>query len=698
MKKMSLLCADLLLTFSCALSRVAFAEEKPPDGDKKEDVQEPVETEKGITFNFNGWDMKKAVEYLARVRKVAIIYPDNFAGTINYVSFVPIPKENVLPLFETLLNLNGWQMIEVAGVIKIVPLQQGLGMSTGFYTDADRANLKARDRIITQVFKLRFLGATDAIATLTNFTITRNIVAVPMSNSVIVTDYETVILRLATILNEVDIEGPKVVYDTIELKFANVDNVKTYLDQYVKTIGSMVSSTSGGTPQPRPTPQPTSSTPSVIQPVAIPDTATNSFILMGTTGDVEKMKEFITKIDRKRTSAGRYHVIKLQNISAKDVSTPLNEAFAKAGVDKTSPDPAPVIIAFEVQNALIVLSNATQFEEIQKMVADLDTPQMQVLIRTTIVEVSTSKLRELGVELASGDMPSADGYRGFASTFGTADKYIVPGVSTTLPGSSGFTFGIVRDRGGVWAIPVLLEAIQNDKDTELLAEPQILAIDNEKAVLRISETIPYSTITNPTSGSTTSSTSTYGGDYEAKIQLTITPHIRSADYLSLEIDQLVEQFYQSQFSFDVAAGSSANRPAKTIRQATTKVGVANHGYVVIGGMTRNKIDETNSKVPWLGDIPGLGLLFRKTSRSVEKVNLYIFLQPEIITTKDQLTAVSRDAAINLDLLNRARAKKDPLASTEYKDKVEKGDAAGNKDKTDADKNKERPQPNSEGSK
>ncbi|GAB4151100.1 MAG: type II secretion system secretin GspD [Planctomycetota bacterium] len=663
----------VLLSFFLLLWAVpAFGEEAAPKGDKPtEEVEEPVETPEGIRLNFDGWDMRKAVEYLAKKLKKPILYTDNLGGSINYVSYVPIKSEDLVPVFETILNLNGWQMVEVAGMIKIIPLQQDQGIPAAFYTPEQVSELRARDRIITQVLKLKHLDANTAMTTLGNFSISRTIVAVPQTNSLVVTDYETVILRLTTILNTIDVPGPKIIHKVVPLKHANVDTLKTYIDSYITTVAKspyQMTSTTATNPRRPPVQQPSPQATSAAlgsQMLAIPDPRTNSFILIGTVEEIAQIEAFIADIDRESTSSGNYHVVRLQNIPAKDLATTLNDAFAKAVSPKGEAEQKPVIIAFEGQNSLIVLASQAQFEEIRGMIEQLDKPQMQVLIRTVIVEVTTTKLRELGIEFASGDFPVPDGYRGFTSTFGTTNKYVVPGVSGTLPGGSGISLGIVRDRNGVWAIPALLQAVQSDKDIELLAEPQILATDNEDAELIISEKIPYSTISNTNTTSSTS-TATYGGDYEASIKLKITPHIRSKDYLTLEVSQTVEQFFKSDFSFDTVSGTEANRPAKSVREATTRVGVPNRGYVVIGGMTRTKTDETITKVPWLGDIPGIGHLFRKSSRSVEKVNLYIFLQPEIISEPGELVSISEMARVDLERLRRSRANRDPLAKTVFK--------------------------------
>ncbi|MDZ7814638.1 MAG: type II secretion system secretin GspD [Planctomycetota bacterium] len=691
MKKLLLLFA--VLAFGVfALPTVVYAEEADNGGEETVEEKGPDEATPGKIYNFDGWDLKKAVEYLARKLEKPIVYTEGLSGTINYVSYVPIKEEDILPLFETLLNLNGWQMVDMGSMIKIVPMQEGQGIPSAFYSDEERDQLRDRDRIITQVFKLEYLDATEAMQTLSNFTISRMVVAIPQSNSLLITDYETVILRIAGILNAIDIPGPKITHKVVMIKNANVETLKTFVDSYLESLSSSPGAMAAASKQtnqrvvrrPNRTTNPT--TPASSTTMAIPDPRTNSFILIGTEDEIEMIEAFIKDIDLESTSPGNYHVIRLKNIPAKDLAQTLNDAFAKIKQPQGSTEQQPVIIAFESQNSLIVLANQSQFESIGNMIEQLDLPQMQVLIRTVIVEVTTTKLRELGIELASGDFPVADNYRGFGTTFGATNKYVVPGSGAAFPGGAGVTVGLIRDRNGVWAIPSLLQAVQRDKDIELLAEPQILATDNEKASLTISEKIPYSTITNTDSDS--NSTATYGGDYEAQIKLEITPHIRSGDYLTLEMKQTVEQFFQSEFSFDTVSGTEANRPAKTVREAETRVGVPNGGYVVIGGMTRTKTDETVSKVPWLGDIPGIGHLFRKQSRSVDKVNLYIFLQPEIIVEPGDLMAATERAQIDLELLRKSRRNRDPLTKRVFEDLDESP-------KKKAQKPEEKPEPEDE---
>ena len=674
MRKLLAILAAFAFVFFVLNVNSAFAEDQPKEDEKKADeaLKGPDESAPGKIYNFDGWDLKKAIEYLARKIKKPIVYTDGLSGTINYVSFVPIKEEDLLPLFETLLNLNGWQMVDVGNMVKIIQLREGEGIPSAFYSDDDRKLLRERDRIITQVFKLNYLNASEAMATLSNFTISRTVVAIPQSNSLLITDYETVILRLARILNTIDIPGPKIVHKVVKIENANVDTLTAYIDSYLKTLSTSIGSgtvSTGNTVRrnPRIQTQQTTASSNMVEAMAIPDARTNSFILIGTQSDIDKIEEFIKSVDLESTSSGKYHVIRLENIAAKDIASTLNEAFSKSATPKGGLEEKAVIIAFESQNSLIVLASQSQFDDIRDMVEKLDKPSMQVLIRTVIVEISTKKMREIGFELGTGDFPSTNSYRGFGTTFGSTNKYVVPGVGATYPGGSGLTLGLVKDVNGIWAIPALLQAIQTDTDIELLAEPQILATDNEEAELTISEKIPYSTISN-TSTTSTNSTATYGGDYEASIKLKITPHIRSKDYLTLELEQIVEQFYQSEFSFDTVSGTEANRPSKSVREAKTKVGVPSGGYIVIGGMTRTKTDEIVSKIPWLGDIPGIGHLFRKTSRTAEKLNLYIFLQPEIIATPEDLVSITNKSQMDLDLLRAARRNKNKLVKPSDKEK------------------------------
>ena len=189
----------------------------------------------------------------------------------------------------------------------------------------------------------------------------------------------------------------------------------------------------------------------------------------------------------------------------------------------------------------------------------------------------------------------------------------------------------------------LVTAIATDNSTNVLATPQILALDNEEAIFEVGEKIPTLARENSANGSTLTSTKYQ----DVSLKLKLTPQINKASrMINLQIEQTVQDFSKT----TLPSGLASEGIPITNRLAKTNVAVRDRDTVAMGGLMRNKNVETESKVPLLGDIPLLGWLFKNTEKSETKVNLLFFLTPKILSTSEG------DAAENVqDLLNRRNA-------------------------------------------
>ena len=176
-------------------------------------------------------------------------------------------------------------------------------------------------------------------------------------------------------------------------------------------------------------------------------------------------------------------------------------------------------------------------------------------------------------------------------------------------------------------IGAIINYYKKDSDFNILSAPYLLTRDNEQAEILIGENIPYvkSRITE-----TDISTPTVIKTYEYKdvgIKLRITPHINPKGFVRLEIYELIEKLTE---------GPSPDTPATIKREISNTVEVKGGSTVVIGGLIRDDERKVVRKIPLLGDIPILGLLFRKTSTVVEKTSLMIFITPHVITSPEQM--------------------------------------------------------------
>ncbi|MBX3746726.1 MAG: hypothetical protein KF833_15565 [Verrucomicrobiae bacterium] len=290
-------------------------------------------------------------------------------------------------------------------------------------------------------------------------------------------------------------------------------------------------------------------------------------------------------------------------------------------------------------NALLVSANVHLLTQITKLIEDLDAPTAQVLIEARIVEVSTDAMDKLGVRW------SPDGSRTF-----TADDYdgsILGGASTryirgfgedtrvNTGGSGGLPISLSTLRSGVLDasinLDVLVQFLRRNTDATVLAEPQINIADNEMGRLFVGQQVPFID---------RSQTTDVGGltqSFQYKrvgIILEVTPHINIGGDVALKIRAESSSIQSGQTLF-----GGAILDTRTFR---TDVTVKDNETLVLGGIIQKQISDTRRKVPVLGDIPVLGLAFRKKDKLARDVQLMVFLRPKITRTPEEARALLQD--------------------------------------------------------
>ena len=189
----------------------------------------------------------------------------------------------------------------------------------------------------------------------------------------------------------------------------------------------------------------------------------------------------------------------------------------------------------------------------------------------------------------------------------------------------------------------LITAIATHNTTNVLATPQILTLDNVEGAFESGEQVPILETTNAANGTTQTSVK----QQKVALTLKITPQINKATrFIKLKIDQKIEDFSSRQ----LPAGVQNNGVGTVIRSLATTVVVRDKDTIAMGGLMRDKENNTVNKVPLLGDIPVLGWLFKNTTKSVEKVNLLFFMTPKILAPYEKGNAENVK-----ELLNRRQA-------------------------------------------
>ena len=274
------------------------------------------------------------------------------------------------------------------------------------------------------------------------------------------------------------------------------------------------------------------------------------------------------------------------------------------------------------------------------LIEDLDRPTPQVLIEANIVEATRSTSRELGVQwgglykTSSGDVAQwvTPGSNSSGIT-GNLDTPLVPtsGNVVNFPavlGDTGLTLGYVAQNIGKSILSVQLSALQDEGKVNILSSPSITTLDNQKAIIESGKEIPYQTVQ----------------DNEVKIEykkavlsLEVTPHVIGGETLKLNIKTTNNDI---DFTGDIV---TLGNPIINTKKAETNVILLDGQTTVIGGLNKEKVDDSESSVPWLSKIPVLGYLFKGTSKENEMTDVLIFITPHIL--KERVLAESQDETI-----------------------------------------------------
>ena len=358
---------------------------------------------------------------------------------------------------------------------------------------------------------------------------------------------------------------------------------------------------------------------------------TNTIVITDTSSNIYRLLKIIQEVDREcPTGQKRIYVYYLENADPEELARVLSgirvDETSQGGkapsrvprLRQISMETKPTIVADRLTNSLVITALPRDYEVLEEVIRKLDIRRDQVLIEALIAEVSLDKLSDLGTELATWDEAVEGTERVFGgSNYGMRD-------AATLGELSGAVLGVMKGS----QIGAIINYYKKDSDFNILSAPYLFTRDNEQAEILIGKNIPYVTKSRITE--TDISTPTVIKTYEYKdvgIRLRITPHINPKGFVRLEIYELIEKLTE---------GPSPDTPATIKREISNTVEVKGGSTVVIGGLIRDDERKVVRKIPLLGDIPILGLLFRKTSTVVEKTSLMIFITPHVITSPEQM--------------------------------------------------------------
>ncbi len=360
------------------------------------------------------------------------------------------------------------------------------------------------------------------------------------------------------------------------------------------------------------------------------------------------------------------YVYKLKHANATDLAAVLTNLVARSQtVAQTAPGTrpplrpltefeAPVqVFADKATNSIVVSATKSAYSRIQSVIRDLDTRRKQVFVEAVILEVQVDRLRQIGTDplqvIGAGKSGAVQGIAGLnrAPEDLAAIAQTISGVAS---GGSVTVLNTVNVRA-------FLNLLMSLTDTNILSTPQVLAADNQKAKIVVGENRPFPT--GQAQGITGGTLVTIERK-DVGVTLELTPQVLEDDLIRLELKQEITAIAEN-VAQTIGSGTASIPvgPTTTKRSMETTTIARDNQTIVVGGLVRDNITLSERKVPFLGDIPWLGWLFRFQSKQTEKLNLLVFLTPHLIRDESDIAELSQRKAKELSIIQRDNRIEEP---------------------------------------
>ena len=595
-----------------------------------------------VTLNFVNADIEAVSHAMSSMTGRQVVVDPRVKGTITLTSDQPMSPARAYNQFLAALRLQGFTVVESAGLDKVVPEAEAKLQSGAVSADGASKGGAMGNQIVTQIFKLNFESAANLLPVLRPLISPNNVINVnPGNNSLVITDYADNLQRIARIIAASDVANGSDL-EILPLKYAIASDLAPLVLRLMDS-GSTTTPTAGQTD-------------SGFKTTIIAEPRSNALIVRAANpARVSLVKSLVDRLDQPTVQGdggtGNIHVVMLKNADATKLAATLRGVLSgdtRSAVASTPSTPASLngvastpsasasvsggglIQADVATNALIITAPDPQYRQLRAVIDQLDARRAQVFVESLIAEVNADRAAEFGIQWQGPIGKAGDSAIGLLGTnFGTGGSNIIglaTGAATgTLPGA-GLNVGVATQNNGVYTLGFLARFLEQNGDGNILSTPNLLTLDNEEAKIVIGQNVPF--VTGQYTNATTSSSGTVNPfqTIERKdvgLTLKVKPQISENGTVKLTIFQEVSSVQAS--SVNSSTGLITNK-----RSIESSVLVEDGSIVVLGGLLQDTYAGNNDRVPGLADIPILGALFRSESRSRSKTNLMVFLRPVVI--------------------------------------------------------------------
>ncbi|MDD5206026.1 MAG: type II secretion system secretin GspD [Desulfobacterales bacterium] len=667
-------CHWKLLAFASLLLIGFFAFDVLPDAAATEEMKE-------VTLDFDDVDIRLFIRVISEMTGKNFIIDNNVRGKVTVLSPRKLTTQQAYEVFKSVLTVNGFTVVEAGQIIKVVPAQNMSGYELPLGT---KKILKGDDEYITQIMPLVHLDANGLVPVVKPL-LTKNgaVFAPPSSDILVVTDHKSNIRKVGQILEEIDIDITGASVERMDLKYSTADAVSAKLTDILDTKYGKGIKGARAVP---------------FRIVALE--RLNSIIGVGSATVLKDIRSLIPQMDA-RTPEGRslVNVYYLEHAKAEDMVgvltetqksktsseaksyTPTTSTGLRGAAQKTATESISrtegggsiisgkfkafgketTILADKSTNSIVVYAEPEDYIPIKEMIQKLDIPRKQVFIEALIMEVSPEENFSFGTDWFAGkgvDNPLRPGGQAgiFGGSFSGADLTNLTTQSSTGTGTGtgtlsfgqGLSLGIIGDTIKIGdltfrTLGVLIKAMETLKTVNILSKPQLMTLNNEKAMINISTNTPFKTSSTAYTSSPQIDNPLLTENLEYRdvgIKLEITPRINNRKKVTLEIKQEVSKF---------AGTVTDDKPTTLKRAIDTVVEVNDGGTIVIGGLIEEQKDFNTGAVPCLGGVPFLGWAFKNVGTKSIKTNLLVFISPRVFDSSgdaEDLTGKKREILDN----------------------------------------------------
>ena len=638
-----------------------------------------------INLNFKDAEVDSVIGAFGHLLNKSFVIDPRVRGKISLETPRPVNRAQAFALLKTVLRQQGFAIVDLGDLYKVVP-EADAKLQSG-PVEIGAASARDGDEVITQVFQLNHESANNMIPVLRPLVSPNNtITAFPGNNTLIITDYAANLKRLSKVIATLDSPRPAAEVQVVVIK----NSIASDIAVAVSKLMDEGNRGGGGGPG-------ASSDPSQ-RVVVMADPRTNSVLIRSANASkLTLARSLVEQLDRPANAdQANMRVVYLKNAEATKLvevlqavlsgesngssggsdssfgsnsrnrnsggsmfgdsgssSSGLSSSFgdsdsssggglgSQSGINRERGNQGPtsikaggaIIAADPATNSLIITAPEPVYRNIRGVIDQLDSRRAQVYIESLIVEVKADTVSEMGIQWQFGtSRPGQNSVVG-GTNFSSSGSNILSVTQNpaALAAAGGLNVGVVRNGVSLFGqtflnLGLLARALEAETNSNIRATPNLLTLDNEEARIIIGQNVPFVTGQYATTNNTLSSPFQTIERKDVGTMLRVRPQVSEGGTVKMEIAQEISSVVDT----SQAAGIITNR-----RAIDSNVLVDDGQIVVLGGLIEDTVEGGISKVPLLGDIPGLGRLFRYDNRKRVKTNLLIFLRPVVLRSADQ---------------------------------------------------------------